>query len=180
MTTVAFVLFLWALGHCLAPGMAQQDEPTISDGCLALGNALVDCQATSKTTTRSLSAECIACQAKTFTFSPVDEPCDALHDLYLDAYQKCMTECFPSDYECSQVEMEAFVCTITEIQCLTNTENSGNGHGSNASAGDSNNFANVGNINWNNMAGTSSALETRFATAFPIVATFFVFLYGLN
>jgi hypothetical protein len=180
MTTAAFVLFLWAVGHRLAPGVAQQDQPTISDSCLAQSNALIDCQASSETTTRSLSAECIACQAKTFTFSPADEPCDALHDLYLDAYQKCMTECFPSDYECSPVEMEAFACTLTDLQCSTSTENSGNGNDSNAHGGDAHNFANVGNINWNNMAATSGAVESFLATAFPIVVTLSAVLYGLN
>jgi hypothetical protein len=176
MTTIAFLIGLWALGQCFAPGLAQ--EPNFGDTCATQYSALTECQASAKGTSRALSDECIACQGKVLSWSIFNEPCDKLHGLILDAYQKCTAECFPSDYECSQVEMESYACTLTDLECSADEDNSGNGS---TSTGGNDKTANGRKDDFsNNVPHSSGALET----ALPIMATLLmgciVLLYELE
>jgi hypothetical protein len=157
MSIMAFLLVVWALGQCLASGMAQ------SDNCQAQSNALLNCQASSKGSSRVFSDECFACQEKVLSSSVYDHPCDALLDVILDAYQQCMTECFPPGYECSQLEMGSLACNIVDLRCSAKDDSNGN-----TSTGGKENNANGGKDNSGSNTPDSSGV---LATALPIMAT---------
>jgi hypothetical protein len=147
MSMATFFLVLLALGLHLAPVMAQ----TIPDNCLTQSKALLDCQNSTVTASRSLTSECLACQEKAFASLPTDQPCS--NGLHVGAYQTCTAECYPLDYECSQLEIEYSACFITELRCPTKGDtSSGTGNGGKA-------------------AGTSGVIEACWATAFPILVT---------
>jgi hypothetical protein len=144
MSTLTFLLLL-ALGLRFAPGMAQ----TIPANCQTGFNALQDCR---NLTYKFPSDECLGCQGQALASLPIDQPCNS--DLIVGAYQKCLTECYLSDYECSQLDIQDSACRITEIRCPKKGESSG----SNAYGGDK-------------AMGTSGVIEASWATAFPIMAT---------